>query len=112
MLDQIDALNTTTSSLIESTSQLLATQSVEINKQAASSTVSLDALKTAFQNVYQSMDAIDAFKVQALDSMAQTVTALKTEIDGAQTYLSRVRAADARSADDATAGTLDLDSKA
>ena len=112
VLDQIDALNTTTSSLIESTSQLLATQSVEINKQAAASTVSLDALKTAFQNVYQSMDAIDAFKVQALDSMAQTVTALKTEIDGAQSYLKRVRAADARSADDTTAGTLDLDSKA
>jgi uncharacterized protein YaaN involved in tellurite resistance len=112
VLDQIDALNTTTSSLIESTSQLLATQSVEINKQAAASTVSLDALKSAFQNVYQSMDAIDAFKVQALDSMAQTVTALKTEIDGAQSYLNRVRAADARSADDTTAGTLDLDSKA
>jgi len=110
VLDQIDALNTTTSSLIESTSQLLATQSVEINKQAASSTVSLDALKTAFRNVYESMDAIDAFKVQALDSMAQTVTALKTEIDGAQTYLNRVRAADARSADP-TPGTLDLDSK-
>jgi uncharacterized protein YaaN involved in tellurite resistance len=113
VLDQIDALNTTTSSLIESTSKLLATQSVEINKQAASSTVSLDALKNAFDNVYQSMDAIDAFKVQALDSMAQTVTALKTEIDGAQTYLNRVRAADARSVDDATAaGTLDLDTKA
>ncbi|MDQ1461242.1 MAG: hypothetical protein QOI08_2726 [Actinomycetota bacterium] len=112
VLNQIDALNTTTSSLIESTSELLATQSVEINKQAASSTVSLDALKTAFQNVYQSMDAIDAFKVQALDSMAQTVSTLKTQIDGAQTYLSRVRAADARSANDATPGPLDLDSKA
>jgi uncharacterized protein YaaN involved in tellurite resistance len=111
VLDQIDALNTTTSSLIESTSQLLATQSVEINKQAASSTVSLDSLKTAFQNVYQSMDAIDAFKVQALDSMAQTVTALQTEINGAQSYLSRVRAADARSADTAAPGPLDLDSK-
>jgi uncharacterized protein YaaN involved in tellurite resistance len=111
VLDQIDALNATTSSLIESTSVLLATQSVEINKQAASSTVSLDALKAAFQNVYQSMDAIDAFKVQALESMAQTVSALKTEIDGAQTYLSRVRTADARSADATTPGPLDLDSK-
>jgi uncharacterized protein YaaN involved in tellurite resistance len=112
VLDQIDALNTTTSSLIESTSKLLATQSVEINKQAASSTVSIDALKVAFENVYQSMDAIDAFKVQALDSMAQTVTALKAEIDGAQSYLNRVRAADARGADDTATGTLDLDNKA
>jgi uncharacterized protein YaaN involved in tellurite resistance len=73
--------------------------------------VSLDALKSAFQNVYQSMDAIDAFKVQALDSMAQTVTALKTEIDGAQSYLGRVRAADARTTDAATPSPLDLDSK-
>jgi hypothetical protein len=39
------------------------------------------------------------------------VTALKTEIDGAQTYLSRVRAADARSSDSTTPGPLDLDSK-
>jgi len=37
---------------------------------------------------------------------------LKTDIDGAHSYLNRVRSADARSADDTTAGTLDLDSKA
>src|SRR5450432_154331 len=112
VLDQITALNTTTSKLIESTSELLATQSVDINKQAASATVGIDALKTAFENVYQSMDAIDAFKVQALESMAQTVSTLKSEIDGAQSYLNRVRAADARSADDTKTGALDLDSKA
>jgi hypothetical protein len=40
------------------------------------------------------------------------VAALKTEIDGAQTYLSRVRSADVRSSDDAPPGALDLDSKA
>ena len=42
------------------------------------------------------MDAIDTFKTQALDSMAQTVTALETEIDKSQAYLQRVRAADAQ----------------
>ena len=56
------------------------------------------------------MDAIDTFKAQALDSMAQTVTALKTEIDKSQTYLARVRASEAR---DASGGSdvLDLGDK-
>ena len=87
VLDQITALNTTTSKLIESTSELLATQSVDINKQAASTTIGLESLHTAFANIYQSMDAIDTFKTQALDSMAQTVTALETEIATSQAYL-------------------------
>jgi uncharacterized protein YaaN involved in tellurite resistance len=107
VLDQITALNTTTSGLIESTSQLLATQSVDIQKQAASATVSIDALKAAFANIYQSMDSIDTFKVQALDAMKQTITALQAEIDKSQEYLKRVRASDARGADPAT-GALDL----
>ena len=98
VLDQITALNTTTSKLIETTSQLLATQSVDINKQAASTTISIESLRTAFNNIYQSMDAIDTFKTQALDSMAQTVTALETEIEKSHTYLARVRASEARAA--------------
>jgi uncharacterized protein YaaN involved in tellurite resistance len=75
---------------------LLATQSVDINKQAASATVGIESLQTAFANIYQSMDALDTFKTQALDAMSQTVTALETEIDKSQAYLQRVRAADAK----------------
>ena len=81
VLDQITALNTTTSNLIESTSQLLATQGVAIKKQSADATISIEALQSAFANIYQSMDAIDTFKVQALDSMQQTVGTLQTEIE-------------------------------
>jgi uncharacterized protein YaaN involved in tellurite resistance len=106
VLDQVTALNTTTSKLIESTSQLLTTQSVEINKQAASTTIGLESLRTAFNNIYQSMDAIDTFKGQALDSMAQTVSALETEIGKSQEFLTRVRASEAR---DASTGAHALD---
>jgi uncharacterized protein YaaN involved in tellurite resistance len=94
--DQITALNTTTSKLIESTSELLKTQTVDINKQATEATVSIESLQSAFANIYQSMDAIDTFKTQALDAMTKTVTALETEIDKSQTYLQRVRASDAK----------------
>jgi uncharacterized protein YaaN involved in tellurite resistance len=97
VLDQITALNTTTSNLIETTSKLLAQQSVAINEQAASSTIGIDKLQAAFQNIYQTMDAIDTFKSQALNSMQTTINTLSTEIDKAQTYLARVKQADANS---------------
>lgn len=108
VLDQINALNTTTSNMIQSTSELLATQTVAINKQAADSAIGIDKLQAAFANVYQAMDAIDTFKLQALDSMSQTISTLQTEIDKSQQYVSRVRQADQRSSSET--GPLDLGS--
>ena len=94
VLDQITALNTTTSNLIESTSALLHQQSGAINEQAASATVDLAKLQTAFNNIYATMDEIDTFKVAALDTMQKTVTALSTEITKSQAYLDRARSND------------------
>jgi uncharacterized protein YaaN involved in tellurite resistance len=91
VLDQIDALNTTTGNLIESTSVLLKEQTGKVYDQAASSTINLQQLQTAFNNIYQTMDSIDAFKLQALDSMKQTIDGLTTEVNKAQTYLDRAR---------------------
>src|SRR5258707_1513304 len=51
VLDQITALNTTTPNLIESTSKLLATQPVEINKQAASSPIGIGRTGPTFYTI-------------------------------------------------------------
>ena len=91
VLDQISALNTTTENLIVSTSAMLHDQSARVNEQAASSTISLDKLQTAFRNIYTTMDEIDSFKLKALDNMATTITALEGEIAKAQPYLDRAR---------------------
>jgi uncharacterized protein YaaN involved in tellurite resistance len=91
VLDQISALNTTTSNMIESTSAMLKQQSTQIHEQAASSTLELDKLKNAFQNIYDTMDAVATFKVKALDNMKQTVDTLSVEIERSKTYLDRVR---------------------
>jgi len=91
VLDQITALNTTTSNLIESTSQQLRVQGAQINEQAASSTIDVQKLQAAFDNVFQTMDALDSFRAQAVDSMAQTVTALEGQIERAKPYLERTR---------------------
>jgi uncharacterized protein YaaN involved in tellurite resistance len=91
VLDQITALNATTSDLIQSTSEQLKVQGGQINQQAASSTIDIQKLQAAFDNVFQTMDALDTFRAQAVDSMAQTVTALEGQIQRAKPYLERTR---------------------
>ncbi|RNI19054.1 toxic anion resistance protein [Flexivirga caeni] len=89
VLDQITALNSTTSNMIEQTSQQLRTQGAEINQQAASSTIEIDKLQAAFDNVFATMDAIDQFRSQATQSMAQTIGALEGQVQRAKPYLER-----------------------
>ena len=104
VLDQITALNTTTSGMIERTSEMLRDNSVQIQQQAASATIGLPQLQAAFANIYATMDAIDTFKVQALDTMAATIGTLETEVGKSQAYLERVQRQDERVA----SGSLDL----
>ena len=93
VLDQITALNATTSAMIQSTSELLQQQGAAIHENAASSTVSIEALTAAFDNVFATMDAIDTYKAQAVTSMASTVDALQTQLNRANPYLARTREA-------------------
>jgi len=95
VLSQITALNTTTSNMIESTSQMLKDQSGQIHEQAASATINVEKLQAAFANIYATMDMIDAYKLQALDSMQKTIDALTTEVQKSQAYLERARNAPA-----------------
>ena len=91
VLDQITALNTTTSNLIVATSQMLKTQSAEIAEQSTSATISIESLQTAFQNIYDTIDQLDTYKVKAVETMAQTVTALQTRLSEATEYLERAK---------------------
>lgn len=104
VLDQITALNTTTSNLIQATSEMLRDNSVKIQEQAASATIGLPQLQAAFANIYQTMDAIDTYKVQALDTMAATIGTLETEVAKSQAYLDRANRQNPR----VMAGSLDL----
>ena len=91
VLDQISALNTTTSNLIASTSQLLKKQTGQIHQQAADSTIDMEKLQLAFNNIYATMDMISDYKIKALGTMQQTVDLLSRETKKSQTYLDRVR---------------------
>lgn len=94
VLDQIDAINTTTNNMILKTSEMLKDQTTRIHQQASNSGVSVETLQRAFDNVFQTMDAIDTFRSQAAKSMEGTVSALETSLEKAKPYLDRVRQSD------------------
>ncbi len=91
VLDQITALNTTTAKIIDSTGQMLKDNTARIHAQAANSTIPLETLSRAFQNIYDTMDSIDTFKMQALDSMKQTVQSLEGEVTKSKAYIARAQ---------------------
>jgi uncharacterized protein YaaN involved in tellurite resistance len=93
VLEQITALNTTTANIIDSTGKLLKSQTAQIHEQAASATIPLETLQRAFQNIYDTMDAIDVFKLKALNSMKVTVGALSNEVDKSRGYIARAEGA-------------------
>ncbi|ODU22088.1 MAG: toxic anion resistance protein [Sphingomonas sp. SCN 67-18] len=93
VLQQITALNTTTAGIIDGTGKMLKTQTAEIHQQAASSTIPIETLQRAFQNIYDTMDSIDAFKLKALDSMKATVNTLSTEVEKSRGYIARAEGA-------------------
>jgi uncharacterized protein YaaN involved in tellurite resistance len=93
VLGQITALNETTANIIDSTSTLLATQTAKIHEQAAASTIPIETLQRAFQNIYDTMDNIDTFKLKALDSMKTTVNTLSSELEKSKGYIARAEGA-------------------
>ena len=91
VLDQITALNTTTANIIEGTGRMMKENTAKIHEQAAGSTIPLETLSRAFQNIYDTMDSIDTFKLKALDNMKQTVTALEGEVTKSKAYIARAQ---------------------
>ncbi|MCX5228350.1 toxic anion resistance protein [Streptomyces sp. NBC_00233] len=89
--EQVNALRSTTEDLIRGNAEMLATQAGEVQRIAADPAVGAETLRTAFQQIYRTLDAIDAYKVQATESMAATVESLTAELQEASAHLARSR---------------------
>lgn len=94
VLAQIDALNSTTADIIVSTSELLRSQGTAIHKNATQATIDPAKLQQAFNNVFQAMDEIDRFKIEANKSMKQTVQVLEGQVEQARHQLERSHLSD------------------
>ena len=110
VLEQITQLNTTTAGIIDSTGKLLRSNTAAIHEQAAASTIPLEVLQRAFQNVYDTMDAIDTFKLKALDSMKTTVDTLGNEVEKSRGYIARAEGASQGALKGPTADQFKLES--
>ncbi|MDR1608768.1 MAG: toxic anion resistance protein [Deltaproteobacteria bacterium] len=73
VLTKIQALNQTTADIIAATSTMLKEQGTAIQKQAMESTVSVDVLKKAFEDVLWSLDEIGRYKTEAIPKMQATI---------------------------------------
>ena len=111
VLEQIGALNTTTAGMIDTTGEMLKMQTGAIHEQAASSTIPMETLQRAFQNIYETMDQIDRFKLQALDNMKQTVTTLSSEVEKSKGYIARAEGVNQGKLEGATSPLMPIESK-
>jgi uncharacterized protein YaaN involved in tellurite resistance len=111
VLQQITALNSTTAGMIDSTGEMLRTQTGAIHEQAASSTIPLETLQRAFQNIYDTMDQIDQFKLQALGNMKQTVDTLGREVEKSKGYIARAEGVNQGRLEGATSPLTPIDVK-
>ncbi|MFE0674040.1 toxic anion resistance protein [Streptomyces sp. NPDC058867] len=91
VIEQVNALRGTTEDLVRANAEMLSTQSGEIQRIAADPAVGAETLRSAFQQIYRTLDAIDTYKVQATEVMATTVENLTAELQHASVYLERSR---------------------
>ncbi|MFE5766862.1 toxic anion resistance protein [Streptomyces sp. NPDC056485] len=91
VIEQVNALKGTTEELIRGNADMLSTQSGEIQRIAADPAVGAETLRTAFAQIYETLDAIDTFKAQATENMAATVESLTGELRTASAHLARTR---------------------
>lgn len=73
VLDKVQAINKTTSSLISGTAERLHTQGTEIHRQASSAMLDIDALKSAFSDINAAMEEISEYRRSALPQMASAI---------------------------------------
>lgn len=73
VLEKIDAINKTTNRLIEETASRLKTQGAAIQKQAASTQLSMESLTRAFADINTALDDISTFRKNALPEMSKNI---------------------------------------
>ena len=90
VLKKIQVLNETTNNILASTSKMLKEQGTEIHKQSVESTLSVDVLKTAFQDIMEALDEISSFKQNALPAMQATITQFRELADQGEAAIKKI----------------------
>ena len=84
VMEKVEALNKTTSSMIASTARMLKEQGAQIQQRSMEASLSVDDLRSAFADTFDAFDAINAYKQQALPQMKTVIDGLKTLTDSGE----------------------------
>jgi len=90
VLQKITMLNQATNNIISSTSKMLKDQGAEIQKQSMDTGVSVDTLKTAFNDVMGALDSISQYKQSALPVMKNTIEQFRDLANKGEERISRL----------------------
>lgn len=90
VLKKIQLLNETTNSIISATSKMLKEQGVEIQQQAMESNLSVDVMKTAFEDALAALESISTYKQQALPKMLETISQFRELADQGEQQIKRM----------------------
>ena len=99
VLDRIEALNDTTSSLIAGTAKALRSQGADIQNRAASTMLDMDSLEQAFGDVLGAIDEVSRYRREALprlDDQIERLEALTKRGNEAITRMDEGNAANTR----------------
>lgn len=84
VMSKIKLVNDTTNDMIATTSKMLKTQGVEIQKQAIETNIDMDTLKLAIADALEAFESINSYKQKALPQMKQTLAEFDTLVTQGQ----------------------------
>ena len=90
VLKKIQLLNETTNNIISSTSKMLKEQGWEIHKQAIESNISVETLKTAFEDVISTLESISTYKQSALPQMKITINQFRELVEEGEQQIQKL----------------------
>lgn len=90
VIDNIETVNKTTSTILSNTAQKLKTQGAAIQKQATNAMLDIEAMKTAFANIVMTFDDIASFRREALPKMAEQIRELDKLSNQAEQEISKI----------------------
>lgn len=91
VLNQVKMINSTTEDLIVSTSKMLNQQTRDIQIQSSNSVINVEKLQTAFEQIFETIDLVNDFKVKSLPNLQKSMNHLAIQLHRAQYYTDQVR---------------------
>ena len=91
VLNQVKMINQTTEELILSTSKMLNQQTREIQSQASNTMIDVGKLQTAFDQIFETIDMVNDFKLRSLPNLQTSIEHLSEQLQRAQPYTDQVR---------------------